>query len=59
MANIPSHDRNRERLAGLMLMAAAGLALVAANSGFAHGSETMLEYKVGPAMPHLGPMSIH
>ena len=59
MANIPSHDRNRERLAGLMLMAAAGLALVAANSGFAHGYETMLEYKVGPAMPHLGQMSIH
>ncbi|HET7709659.1 MAG TPA: Na+/H+ antiporter NhaA [Sphingomicrobium sp.] len=51
--------QQQEKLAGLLLIAAAAIALIAANSGLAHFYHDILDLKVGPAMPRLGPMSIH
>jgi NhaA family Na+:H+ antiporter len=55
----PDEVRHSEKLAGLLLMAAAALALVAANSGFAADYHHLLEIELGPAMPRLGVMSVH
>jgi len=51
--------QRQERFAGLILIAAATLALFAANSGFAEPYHRFLEFKFGPAMPRLGQMSVH
>ena len=53
-----THQRE-ERLAGLVLMAAAALAMLAANSGFDQAYHQLLEWKVGPVMPRLGQLSLH
>jgi NhaA family Na+:H+ antiporter len=50
---------DKERLAGLILMAAAAAALAIANSPLAHSYETILETKLGPVMPRFGQMSVH
>lgn len=55
-----NHDSQREeKLAGLILIGAAALALAAANSGFAAPYHHFLEWKIGPAMPRFGQMSMH
>jgi NhaA family Na+:H+ antiporter len=59
MANDLAKQRAMERAAGLLLIVAAGLALVAANSPAYPLYHGLLELKVGPAMPRLGQMSIH
>ena len=48
-----------EKLAGLILIIAAALALAAANSGLADAYHHLLEIRVGPAMPRFGALSIH
>ena len=48
-----------EKLAALLLIAAAALALFAANTGFSEPYHHLLEAKVGPAMPRFGVMSVH
>lgn len=52
-------QRQLEKLAGLILIATAILALVAANSPLANTYHQFLHWKVGPAMPRLGVMNIH
>ena len=58
-----SHDHSiasaRERNAGLMLIAAALLALIAANGPLAPHYQALLHLEAGPAMPRLGRMSVH
>ena len=53
-----SDTRNEEKLAGLVLIAAAALALVAANRGLADSYHALLETKVGPAMPRFGVLDL-
>jgi NhaA family Na+:H+ antiporter len=48
-----------EKLAGLALIAAAALALVAANSGLSHAYHALLETELGPPMPRFGVLDIH
>ena len=55
----PIKAQARERMAGLMLIGAALLALLAANGPLAALYQQMLHLEVGPAMPRLGRMSIH
>ena len=59
MAEQRSDIQQSEKLAGLVLIAAAALALIAANSGFSHSYHALLETKVGPAMPRFGVLDIH
>ena len=59
MADHPSKIQQQERLAGLLLIGAAALALLAANSGLAHAYHALLETKFGPSMPRFGTMSLH
>ncbi len=59
MTTATAEDRNQERLAGLLLIAAAALAMAIANSGWGHGYEALLQAKVGPALPRAGQMSVH
>ena len=49
------HERN----AGLLLIAAAGAALLLANGPWAGTYHHILDARVGPAMPRLGVMSVH
>jgi len=51
--------QKQEQLAGLLLIAAAAIALVLANSGLADDYRALLATKVGPAMPRFGILSIH
>jgi NhaA family Na+:H+ antiporter len=48
-----------DKLAGLALIAAAAAALIAANSAFASNYESLLHWKVGPALPRLGQFDAH
>ena len=48
-----------EKRAGLLLLAAAGLALLLANSPFAGAYHHLLEMRFGPALPRLGVMNVH
>lgn len=51
---------DNEALGGLILLGAAALALVAANSGAAGAYDRLLHADLGPALsPRLGPMSVH
>ena len=49
----------QERLAGLMLFAAAAAALWLANSVWAEAYDHVLHARIGPAMPRHGVMSVH
>jgi Na+:H+ antiporter, NhaA family len=51
--------QTREKLAGVLLMAAAAAALLFANTGLAGLYHSLLEAKLGPALPRLGILSIH
>jgi hypothetical protein len=59
MANDLAKQRAMDRAAGLLLIVAAGLALVAANSPAYPLYHGLLETTIGPAMPRLGEMSVH
>ena len=59
MAGNPRELQTQEKRAGLLLIAAAAVALILANSGLAHTFHDLLEAKAGPAMPRFGVMSIH
>jgi len=56
-----AHSDRQQRLdkyAGLILIAAAAAALIAANSPFAAAYHDLLHLKLGPAMPRLGEMAL-
>ena len=59
MAGDQRNIQQQEKFAGLLLIASAGVALLAANSGFADAYHHILEFKLGPAMPRMGQMSFH
>ena len=59
MAVDRSDIQRTEKLAGLVLIAAAAAALIAANSGFAGTYHAFLETKLGPAMPRFGVFDVH
>jgi NhaA family Na+:H+ antiporter len=42
-----------------MLIAAAALALLAANSPAAHAYQNFLHFELGPVLPHIGPLTVH
>jgi len=58
MADRPDIQRS-EKLAALVLIFAAALALFAANSGFYEAYHRLLEIKLGPPMPRFGVLSVH
>lgn len=59
MATDLAKQRAMERTAGLLLIAAAGVALVIANSPLYETYHHLLETKIGPVMPRFGQMSVH
>ena len=59
MAGDRSDIQQTERRAGLVLIAAAALALLAANTGLADLYHAFLETKIGPALPRYGVFDIH
>lgn len=59
MSNDRSDVQQEEKLAGLTLIAAAAVALIAANSGFSHSYHGFLETKFGPVMPRFGVLDFH
>jgi NhaA family Na+:H+ antiporter len=59
MSDPASQTQREEKFAGLLLMAAAALALIVANSGWSHPYHELLETKLGPAMPRFGQLSVH
>ena len=58
MAKSPQDVAAQEKLAGLVLIGAALLALVAANSPFAESYESLLKFKFGPEWPRFGTFSL-
>ncbi len=48
-----------ERLAGILLIATAAIALAAANSGLAGAYHAILDFHVGPPLPRLGVPTVH
>jgi NhaA family Na+:H+ antiporter len=59
MADHQRDIQRGEKLAGLVLIVAAALALAAANSVLAEPYHHLLETRIGPAMPRFGALSIH
>ena len=59
MADSRGDIQRTEKLAGLVLIFAAALALLAANSGLAEPYHHLLETKLGPVMPRFGILSVH
>ena len=51
--------QQQEKLAALLLIGAAALALVASGSGLAQAYHALLDFKFGPVMPRLGQLSVH
>ena len=49
----------RERWAGMVLVAAAAAALVAANSPLSHLYHDILHFEPGPVLPTIGPLTVH
>ncbi len=58
MATRPTQIRH-ERRAGLLLIAAAAIALMLANGPLAGAYHHLLDARLGPAMPRLGVMTVH
>ena len=58
-----THDHTeqirRERLAGLVLIVAAGAALIAANSPLDRAYHDILHFEFGPVLPNIGALTIH
>jgi len=59
VASVSDEVQSREKLAGVLLMAAAAAALVIANTGVAAPYHSLLETRLGPTLPRLGVLSIH
>ena len=59
MGHDAAKTQREEKLAGLLLIAAAALALLAANSGAADLYHHLLDYRIGPALPRIGVPSVH
>jgi NhaA family Na+:H+ antiporter len=59
VANDLSRQIGQERLAGLVLIAASGAALIAANSPLEHAYHDLLHLELGPVLPNVGPLTIH
>ena len=59
MAGDAQDLQRQEKLAGLLLIAAAAIALLLANIGLYDTYHGLLETKLGPAMPRFGQMSVH
>ncbi len=59
MAAHPDHRQREERNAGLLLIAAAALALIAANSPLAVAYQDLLHWKLGPSLPRAGQLDLH
>jgi NhaA family Na+:H+ antiporter len=59
MASTSDPQRNSERNAGLLLIAAAAAALFAANSPFSEAYQHLLHAKFGPALPRMGQLDVH
>ncbi len=59
MASADDEVQSREKLAGVLLLAAAGGALLIANTGLADPYHSLLETRFGPALPRLGVLSVH
>ena len=59
MAGGARNLQRQEKLAGLLLIAAAAIALLLANSSFYGAYRQLLETKLGPIMPRFGQMSAH
>jgi len=51
--------RRRERLAGLVLIGSAALALLLANSPAADAFHHLLDYRFGPTLPRIGVPTVH
>lgn len=54
-----SKQMRLERLAGLLLIAAAASALIAANSPLAHAYHQALHFELGPTLPKIGALTVH
>ena len=59
MATSTAKIQREEKLAGLALIAAASLALIAANSGLSDLYHQLLEFKFGPSLPKIGVPTVH
>ena len=59
MASDDDKVQSREKLAGVLLIAAAAAALLIANTGLADPYHSLLESRFGPALPRLGVLSVH
>lgn len=59
MTAATSKIQREERLAGLLLIATAAVALVAANSPAAGAYHQLLDFRIGPALPRIGVPTIH
>ena len=59
MAGDPRDLQRKERLGGILLVAAAAVALLFANSSLAHPYHAILEAELGPPMPRFGILSVH
>ena len=59
MAGDSDELQARDKLAGVLLMGAALLALILANTGLATAYHSLLETPLGPQLPRLGVLSIH
>lgn len=51
--------QSQERLSGVVLILAAAIALIAANSRLAEYYHELVHYPVGPLLPRLGEMTVH
>lgn len=59
MANDRIKQIRQERLAGLVLILAAGAALLAANSPLEAAYHDLLHLELGPVLPNIGPLTVH
>lgn len=59
MAGAATQTQNTEKLAGLALIAAAVLALAAANSPLADPYHALLDFRFGPVLPRIGVPTVH
>ncbi|HWI77443.1 MAG TPA: Na+/H+ antiporter NhaA [Sphingomicrobium sp.] len=59
MAGGPVEIQSREKLAGILLIAAAAAALLIANSGLSGFYHSVLETELGPSMPRFGVLNFH
>ena len=59
MAGDAHNLQRQEKRAGLLLIAAAAVALILANSGFSEAYHAVLDARLGPVMPAHGQMSVH